>query len=241
MNKFLEMFRRFGSSREVAGPATDAVPVVRYPSTDWIERSSISTILDIGANSGDFAVTMARRFPAARVISFEPLTDAAAELRRRTQGIPHCTAIDCALGDMDGEIDMQRCVYSPSSSILPMADLHRRAVPFTDGDSKTERIRIRRLDDVAQEVPMPDGIFAKIDVQGFEDRVIRGGVETLRRARVIIVETSFATLYEGQPLFREIFAALNSLGFDYAGNWDQLADPASGRILQADAIFLRQA
>jgi hypothetical protein len=120
-----------------------------------------------------------------------------------------------------------------------MTDLHREAFPFTAGEGQPERIEVRRLDDVAAELDMHDDILTKIDVQGFEGHVIRGGTETLRRSRAIIVETGFAQLYEGQPGCDEIYRAVCGLGFRYAGNWEQLPDPKTGRILQADAIFVR--
>jgi FkbM family methyltransferase len=213
--------------------------MVHYPPTDWLDRESIRTILDIGANTGDFALTMARRFPRARVYSFEPLAEVHAELLERTSGERRCTTMALALGDIDAELEMQRCAYSPSSSILPMTDLHRQAFPFTAGVTTRERVRVRRLDDLAATLELRDDMLVKIDVQGFESHVIRGGEATLRRARSIIVETSFCTLYAGQPRFDDIYRSLCGLGFSYAGNWDQLTEPKSGRILQADAIFVR--
>jgi hypothetical protein len=56
-----------------------------------------------------------------------------------------------------------------------------------------------------------------MDVQGFEDRVIAGGLRTLERASVLWVETSFVELYEGQPLFADIHDRLRDLGFEYRG------------------------
>jgi len=53
------------------------------------------------------------------------------------------------------------------------------------------------------------------------------------------VETSFTKLYAGQPLFDDIYKTLKESGLGYGGNWDQLTDPRDGRILQANAIFLR--
>ena len=219
-------------------PAT-AKSTVHYPSTLWLEPFAIRTILDIGANSGDFAVTMASRFPEARIYSFEPLARVYAELVGKTAGETRCTPIHCALGDTDSEVEMRPCSYSPSSSLLPMTDVHREAFPFTAGEGSPERIRVRRLDHVAPELDMRDGLLVKIDVQGFEAHVIGGGPQTLRRAQAIIVETSFAPLYKGQPCFDAIYRSLRDLGFEYAGNWEQLPDPKTGRMLQADAIFLR--
>jgi hypothetical protein len=55
----------------------------------------------------------------------------------------------------------------------------------------------------------------------------------------VIVETSFVELYEGQPLFGEVYSQLLEQGFRYIGSWDQFLDPQNGRPLQQDGIFLR--
>jgi FkbM family methyltransferase len=241
----LNLLRRNGYDivrRAPAQPgAASAHPVIHYPPTAWLDAHPIRTILDIGANAGDFALTMAGRFPGARILSFEPLAGPYAELARKTAGEPRCTAIRCAVGEADSTIEMRPCTYSPSSSLLPMTDVHREAFPFTAGEGSPEVIRVRRLDDIAAETDLEDEMLVKIDVQGFEGHVIRGGMATLRRARGIIVETSFVPLYDGQPSFDDVYRALCGLGFVYAGNWDQLPDAKTGRVLQADAIFLRSA
>ena len=83
-------------------------------------------------------------------------------------------------------------------------------------------------------------ILIKIDVQGSEDKVIRGGQKTLRRAKAVIVETSFTELYDGQPLFHDIYEGLRSLGFSYSGSWaPDLKNPLDGSHLQQDSIFVR--
>jgi hypothetical protein len=76
-------------------------------------------------------------------------------------------------------------------------------------------------------------------VQGFEDKVIAGGPETIRKAKAIIIEVSFRELYEGQPLFEEIFELLSDKGFKFMGNLYQLLSPIDGAPLQADALFVR--
>ncbi len=78
----------------------------------------------------------------------------------------------------------------------------------------------------------------KIDVQGYEDRVLRGGEQTVKRAQVLLVETSFQQLYEGQALFEDILALLRGWGFRYAGALDQLLNPRTGEALQQDSIFV---
>lgn len=82
-------------------------------------------------------------------------------------------------------------------------------------------------------------MLVKIDVQGYEDRVIRGGQRVISRAKVLIVETSFQTLYDGQPLFEDIYDTLLKMGFRYIGALWQLRSPLNGSILQADSIFVK--
>ncbi len=211
---------------------------ISYPPTTWLSKFNVRTVLDIGANEGDFARAIGGRLPAARIYSFEPLAGAYAKLCEKTNGFAQYKAYNFALGDVSGQLEIHRNAYSPSSSILPMSALHRTSFPIASHDAGVEKIEIRRLDDIAEDMGFLDDVFVKIDVQGFEANVIRGGQQALKRAKVVIVETSFDLLYENQPLFDQIYGMMKELGFLYSGNWDQLIDPASGRILQADAIFI---
>jgi methyltransferase FkbM-like protein len=134
---------------------------------------------------------------------------------------------------------MRRNEFAPSSSLLPMTEAHKKAFPFTVQES-CETVEVRRLDEIAGDLWLQDNILVKIDVQGYEDKVILGGERLIARAKLIVVEVSFQTLYEGQPLFDEIYRALTSKGFAYSGNLHQLKSPLDGSVLQADAIFLRE-
>ena len=120
-----------------------------------------------------------------------------------------------------------------------MTELHKTAFPQTK-DAQTVQVKIQRLDDIAKTLEMTQPLMLKIDVQGFEDRILRGGEQTVARADVILIETSLEKLYEGQPLFDEIYNYLVKCGFTYAGSFDQLHHPQSGVILQQDSIFVRR-
>jgi hypothetical protein len=121
-----------------------------------------------------------------------------------------------------------------------MADLHRRAFPETDSIEEID-VDIRTLDDALGSVELVSEVLVKLDVQGFEDRVIRGGLQTIANANAMLIEVSFHELYEGQWLFDGIYRLLAELGFEYHGALDQLLDRGSSRILSADALFLRTA
>ena len=104
-----------------------------------------------------------------------------------------------------------------------------------------KRSKFGGLDDCARELAIEDAILLKLDVQGAEDKVIGGGKELIRRAKVLIIETSMESLYEGQALFGDIFEAAPGLGFRYKGALSQAFSPLDGSVLYADSIFIREA
>lgn len=203
---------------------------------DWLSSLPVRTVLDIGANTGQFAAEIRDLMPGAFIYSFEPLRDEYAALVSQMRGDGRFRAFNFALGEGEARALIHRSSFSQSSSLRPMLDLHKAAWPHTAG-AVAEEIEVRRLDSLGIE-PEPE-LLVKIDVQGFEDKVIEGGRATIGRAAYVITEVSFAPLYEGQPLFEDIYRLLGGMGFEYRGTLTQLPDPRDGRPLQADAFFVR--
>jgi FkbM family methyltransferase len=146
-------------------------------------------VLDVGANTGQFADEIHGIFPEAAIYSFEPLRDCYDLLIEKMSHVPKFKAFDFALGSEASEMEMHRSEFTPSSSILRMGELHKRAFPFTSKEAP-EKIVVKRLDDVTRDLDLAKNILIKIDVQGFEDRVIAGGLKTIQIAKLLIVETS---------------------------------------------------
>src|SRR5262249_15508032 len=161
----------------------------------WLTQRGIRTVLDVGANIGQFASMIHTILPNVTLYSFEPLEDCFERLVSNMKGVANFRAFPVALGDEDCEQRIHRNEFSQSSSLLPMAELHKRAFPFTT-DETEETITVKRLDGVAQNLNICDNLLVKLDVQGYEDKVIAGGYETIARASVLIVETSFRALYQ---------------------------------------------
>ncbi len=205
---------------------------------DWLRRFPIRTVLDIGANVGQFASQIREVFPEAFIYSFEPLRDAHRSLVSEMRGDKRFRAFNFALGAENSRVIIHRSGSSASSSLRPMLDTHVAVWPST-AETGTEEVEVRQLDSLDLELA-PD-LLVKIDVQGFEDKVIEGGLKTLSTADFVIAEVSFIPLYEGQPLFEQIYELLSAIGFAYRGNLSQLTDPRDDRPLQADAFFVREA
>jgi len=216
----------------------DVRRVPRFEPYEWLKGMNIRTILDIGANAGQFASQFHRLLPDATLYSFEPLEDCYNELLKRMGHIPKFHAFNFALGDKTGQAEIYRNDYTPSSSLLPMEELHKRVFPFTR-HATVQKIEVKRLDDILDELDIVENILVKIDVQGTEDTVIMGGERLLARASVLIVETCFEPLYKDQLLFDGIYDLLRERGFLYAGSENPGRNPENGRILYCDSVFCK--
>ena len=204
----------------------------------YVASLDIKTVIDVGAHTGEFARMIKRILPAAAIFSFEPLKAEFESLHQQMQNGAGFMAFNCAVGDRNETVEIRRSSYAQSSSLLPMAQLHKEAFPVSAGHT-VETVEVKRLDDVLRDFELRPEILIKIDVQGYEDKVIAGAADTIDKAKAIIVEVSFRELYEGQPLFENIFRLLSEKGFRYFGNLYQLLSPVDGAPLQADALFVK--
>lgn len=203
----------------------------------YLDSLNIRSVIDIGAHTGEFAIMIRELLPAAEVTCFEPLQLEFQQLQEKLGGKTGFRAFNYAVGDCNESVDMWRNEFSQSSSLLPMTKLHKEAFPESERET-VEKVEVRRLDDVLDPAAIQPEVLVKIDVQGFEDKVLAGAPRTLASAKAVIVEVSFHELYEGQPLFDDVYERLRQKGFTYQGNLYQLVDPRDGRVLQADALFV---
>jgi FkbM family methyltransferase len=202
-----------------------------------LAEHDIHTVLDIGANIGQSARFYRQIFPNALIYSFEPLQAAYVKLDEWAQKQNgKVIALNIALGDHNGAMTIKEHVdFSPSSSFLKSTRHSTSLFPFISRQQDTQ-VTMTRLDDVAKDLDIKPGILVKMDVQGFEDRVIKGGKAVLNQADTCIMEVCLQPLYEGQPTFMDICLLMDGLGFEYAGNIQQTYDD-KGRVIYLDAIF----
>lgn len=183
------------------------------------------SIVDVGANWGQTVLSVKRLIPGAQMVCFEPNPGATAVLARLRGRFPELRIEGVGLGDRDDEADFYLPVYNGKvMSGLGSFD-YSSAKSWLNPDTvlgfrperlevRVERALLRRLDDYDLD---PDLI--KIDVQGFEDQVVRGGMQTIERARpVMLIENPSAEL-------ASVFSSLDYRSCELRG--DQLV-PASG-------------
>lgn len=196
------------------------------------------TVIDVGANVGQFAVASAKLFPDVRVHSFEPVPECAERLRKNVSGLEGVTVYPFALGEAAGEAELRVNSYTHASSFLPVTRTHRETFPEVRETGEVP-VEVSTLDLVFAGVQLRGPVLLKLDVQGYEAQVIRGGAETLKRVDYVVLEASFRRMYEGEPLFTEILKLMEEYGFRFARPVGWLSAPDGGEILQMDALFVR--
>lgn len=208
-----------------------------------IRSLSVNTIIDIGANTGQFARFVSSIFPEAQLICFEPLPEQFKQLEAWADKIDNKRPLvfNIAIGDKKGEGKIYlHTDHSPSSSILPATKFLGEAYPNTRA-KKQIPIQINTLDNIMSELAdktQPD-IFIKIDVQGYEDRVIRGGEKILDKASALMIEVSLDLFYHDQTNFSELLQLLAKKKFHYAGNLEQ-SYTSEGYVSYFDAVFIKK-
>ena len=202
----------------------------------------IKTIIDVGANQGQFAEWIIDEFPEAKLYCFEPLPNPYEKLEawsklQNNRVMP----LNWAIGDEEGQVSMfYHTEHSTSSSLLPSTELIGELYPFTK-EQQEVKVDLLTLDHAVEKInePFEGDILIKLDVQGFEDRVIRGGTKIFQQAKICIIEVSLESLYEGQANFKELSFMLYDLGFSYAGNLDQKYEE-DGSCVSLDAVFTKK-
>lgn len=205
----------------------------------FLDEERIDVILDVGANAGQYALETRALGYTNRIVSFEPLTAAYTSLEREAAHDENWQAVNLALGDAAGSVEINIAGNSYSSSILPMLEEHERADPTSRYTDK-ETIRVERLDSIADEyLSSPDRAFMKIDTQGYEAKVLDGAVATLRRIRGVQLEMSLTPMYEGELLMSELVELMNAHGFQLHSLEAGFSDLGTGQVYQVDGIFRR--
>lgn len=205
-----------------------------------LNKFEIDLVLDIGANEGQFVSEIRSVGYKDKIISFEPLAEAHKVISQAAKRDKNWTVHQRgAIGDYDGEVEINISGNSVSSSVLPMTDAHSSAAQ-NSAYVGSEKVAITRLDSVISEYLSPiNRIFLKIDTQGFEWQVLDGASETLKKAQGVLCEMSLIPLYDGQKLWMEMLKRFESEGFTLWAIQRGFTDPRDGRSLQVNAIFFR--
>ena len=200
--------------------------------------AALRTVVDIGANRGQFTLVARQYAQGAYIFAFEPLTEPAEVFRKVFQDDANTELHHCAIGAREGEALMHVSRADDSSSLLPITAMQTSTFPGTE-ERGTRRVTITPLDAALYPEQIQAPALLKIDVQGYELEVLKGCVELLGSFDYLLVECSYVELYTGQALAGEVIAHLTAAGFEMVERYKVVHD-ARGDAVQADFFFRRK-
>jgi FkbM family methyltransferase len=226
------------------------IDIVRHPAdtkgandiAHLLAFKGINVLFDVGANVGQYARQIRRSGYQGRIVSFEPVSATHMRLAKvAARDGAWIVAPRMALGEIDGEAEVQISTYSDMSSLLPATREAQEAFPRANALA-TEAVHKRTLGGVFSDyVQAGERCFVKLDTQGFERRILDGAGSVLPSIQGLQLELSLVALYEGETLFDELHEHVCSLGFEPYLFVPGFYSRRIGRQLQVDCIYFRKA
>lgn len=182
------------------------------------------SIIDVGAYEGNWTRLARQVFPDVPVLMVEPQQSKSEFLERVTAELPGVSYVQALLSARAGEEKLFFEMETGSSFFPENSDVPRQAKPLTS----------KILDEVAKDLPSP--IMLKIDVQGAELEVLKGGAATMKRCELIQLEVAVASYNAGAPTMLEVLQFMDEHGFkpfDISGQ----TRPDGINLVQIDLLF----
>jgi FkbM family methyltransferase len=205
-----------------------------------LKSYEIDTVLDIGANTGQYAKQLRHDLGySGRILSFEPQTRPFALLKENAEGDSNWEVYNWAVGEADGGGEINISSNPLASSLLEVLPVFLSSAPGAKYVGK-ESVSIRKLDSFLGDLcGASTNIYLKIDTQGFEGKVLKGAEASLARIDTVQMELSLVTLYQGEVLFHDMCIFMAGKGYHLIGIEEGFTDSRSGQLMQLDGIFHR--
>jgi FkbM family methyltransferase len=206
---------------------------------NFLATHRFDTIVDVGANGGQYGGELRHAGFGERIISFEPLGDAFAKLSQRASADANWQCVNAALSDSNKKLRLNVSQATEFSSALPVL----AGTVSRDANAKVtrvEEVEARPFDDIWSEMKL-DGqsVLLKIDTQGSEEQILKGARQSLPKLSAVQLELSADPIYEGQPLMESMIGLLRQEGFVPYLLWPGFHDEKTGRVLEYDGLFVR--
>ena len=208
---------------------------------ELIKQHDIDLVLDVGANLGQFATDIRSAGYRKQIISFEPVNQCYKHLASITDDAWQVE--NFALGDKNSKKKINISNKTVYSSILDVNEFGESNFSNSIEVIDKQDVQVKKLDDIIDELVSNLGkkkIFLKLDTQGYDDRVIHGGLETLKHVQILQTEISCKGIYKDTPSLTERLEKLLSIGFNIVGIFPISRDKNTMEILEFDCLFIRR-
>lgn len=205
---------------------------------EYLSSRGVRTVIDVGANQGQFGTRLRMLGWQGPILSIEPLPSAFRLLEAVARQSPPWEVVRVAAGNSLGVATMNVSRNSVSSSLLSPAKMHIEVAPLST-TAETVDVRVERLDAVVGRSQFCGPFFIKIDTQGYESEVLKGAPTVMNWAELVQLEVSLSPLYEGQADWLEVLESVCGAGYRTIGIEPALIHPVTKETLQVDVLLAR--
>lgn len=198
-----------------------------------IAFTKAKTLIDVGANKGQFSLAFRSLVPDGKIIAFEPLEATGTKFEQVFKKDPNVVLRRLALSDKTGEAEFHVTDRTDSSSLFRPGSKQQEA--FGVREASTVKVLLSTLDNQIDFESIEHPVILKIDVQGAELDVLKG-CTSLQFIDYVYVELSFVELYDDQPLFEDVVQELAKRGFEVRGIFNPVSTKRFGPT-QVDVLF----
>lgn len=201
------------------------------------DLNAFTCVFDVGAHVGLMSLRFARMCPRARVFAFEMVPSTFDELKKNVAGIdrihPHCVGLSDESGPGAIAIEKDSQLNSLRNRVAPAAV------------DKAVAVQLQRLDDMATTLGVTAIDLLKIDAEGHDLEVMKGGATLFKagQVRAVLVEVDFGGSSVVHGNFFDIAAWLAPWGLRPFVFYDALVLERKGvaYLDYTNALFVRQA
>ncbi len=199
----------------------------------------IDTILDVGANVGQYALSQFSLGYKGRINSFEPLASTFDQLSDTVNNHEYDWVIhNIAFGNENGVKEFYECENSACSTFNPTFQSGPMSM---SGVVKSAKVEISKLDDYLDSKGIAfENAYLKMDVENFDREVLLGSARTLEKVRGAEVECRNLYYVDNQWLAGDIIAYMNQFDLCPVLYPDLATDLAVGQMIGSDIIFLKR-
>ncbi|MDP2025573.1 FkbM family methyltransferase [Sulfuriferula sp.] len=228
-------FRQFGLELSTCNGANKAG--LRPDMESVLDIARPATVFDVGANKGQFRDFLRCEVGyGGDILSFEPIPELAEALAERAKSDSHWKVFPCALGAEPSTLALNVSDSTDFSSFLKVSGGTQALFPGASSQ-RTVQVPVQTLTDFTKTNRQDAPFFLKLDTQGFDMNVIKGGLPVMQDCAAVLCEVSVIPLYEGQPTWREMITYLEALGFSIVGLYP-VNRTRSMQVIEFDCLMI---
>lgn len=202
---------------------------------------SFDRVIDVGANVGQFALSLRSLGFAGDIISFEPNPTVLPVLEKKAARDERWHIIPGGVGASEETLTLHDTGDSSFASLLSPNEVSEERFGDCVETRRDHEVPVKPLSAWLRRFEPDSGArtLLKSDTQGFDLEVLKGCSDLLSTIEAVLVELSYQPLYEGAPTHRAVESYLQEQGFALSGIYPISYHPDSLRMIEADGFFVR--